>query len=271
MSSLEIPRCQHIKVNGVQCGSPALRHKKFCFFHQRWRRYPKTRVNPKGWAEGTWFELPPLEDANSVQEAVMQVTRLVLRGGMDTKTAGVVLYAMQIANCNLKHLSFEPDWKKVVVNPQAVRYSPIENTSDSPEDLEKENQLLTERLLHDPAKPRNESNESNGSGEAAKPCATVAAALTRKIESRHALPTSPEEWDALKNEDFTAWMMALTSMLAPPGQIAEIRADRSAHPENYPRTSDPDAQLLTTLGSLIEAEDREKEERLRASQHHDPL
>jgi hypothetical protein len=26
-------RCQHIKVNGTQCGSPALRRHKFCFFH----------------------------------------------------------------------------------------------------------------------------------------------------------------------------------------------------------------------------------------------
>ena len=28
-------RCQHIKVNGVQCGSPALRRNRFCFFHKR--------------------------------------------------------------------------------------------------------------------------------------------------------------------------------------------------------------------------------------------
>jgi len=29
----EIARCQHIKINGVQCGSPALLNRKFCFFH----------------------------------------------------------------------------------------------------------------------------------------------------------------------------------------------------------------------------------------------
>jgi len=39
MSSLAAPRCRHIKVNGTQCGSPALRKKNFCFYHQqnRWR------------------------------------------------------------------------------------------------------------------------------------------------------------------------------------------------------------------------------------------
>ena len=33
MSSLAAPRCRHIKANGTQCGSPALRNKKFCFYH----------------------------------------------------------------------------------------------------------------------------------------------------------------------------------------------------------------------------------------------
>ena len=32
-----IRRCQHIKVNGTQCGSPALREEKCCYFHMRWR------------------------------------------------------------------------------------------------------------------------------------------------------------------------------------------------------------------------------------------
>jgi hypothetical protein len=27
--------CQHIKVNGLQCGSPAMRRNKFCYFHKR--------------------------------------------------------------------------------------------------------------------------------------------------------------------------------------------------------------------------------------------
>jgi hypothetical protein len=34
-----IPRCEHIKVNGTQCGSPALRSNHFCFC----RRFAKSR------------------------------------------------------------------------------------------------------------------------------------------------------------------------------------------------------------------------------------
>src|SRR5229473_3323424 len=35
MSSIAAARCQHIKVSGTQCGSPALRSKNFCFYHQQ--------------------------------------------------------------------------------------------------------------------------------------------------------------------------------------------------------------------------------------------
>ena len=31
-----VARCRHIKVNGTQCGSPALREEKYCYFHMRW-------------------------------------------------------------------------------------------------------------------------------------------------------------------------------------------------------------------------------------------
>jgi len=33
----EIRRCQHIKMNGTQCGSPALKMGKFCYHHQECR------------------------------------------------------------------------------------------------------------------------------------------------------------------------------------------------------------------------------------------
>jgi hypothetical protein len=32
-----IRTCQHIKTNGIRCGSPAMRRSPFCYFHKRWR------------------------------------------------------------------------------------------------------------------------------------------------------------------------------------------------------------------------------------------
>jgi hypothetical protein len=48
-----------------------------------------------------------LEDANAVQLAVMQVLQLLGSGQMDTKTAGLMLYGLQIASSNLRHTTFE--------------------------------------------------------------------------------------------------------------------------------------------------------------------
>ena len=59
-----VARCQHIKVNGTQCGSPALREEQYCYFHMRWRGGSKfTEALRKREMSG----LPILEDANSIQ------------------------------------------------------------------------------------------------------------------------------------------------------------------------------------------------------------
>jgi hypothetical protein len=72
-----IARCQHIKVNGTQCGSPALNRRRFCWFHQQWR---DRTVSIKANGRSTKFDLPVLEDANSVQITLMQVFKLILTG-----------------------------------------------------------------------------------------------------------------------------------------------------------------------------------------------
>ncbi|HYL12777.1 MAG TPA: hypothetical protein VEV41_07065 [Terriglobales bacterium] len=71
--SVEIPRCQHIEVNGLQCGSPALRTKKSCYFHNEWRQSHRLRYPRKG-TPVTLFDLPPLEEAKSDFTAHMMST-----------------------------------------------------------------------------------------------------------------------------------------------------------------------------------------------------
>jgi hypothetical protein len=53
------------------------------------------------------FVMPVLEDANSVQVALMKVLQMLARGQMDAKTAGLMLYGLQTASANLKHSDFE--------------------------------------------------------------------------------------------------------------------------------------------------------------------
>jgi hypothetical protein len=93
-----IPQCQHIRCNGVRCGSPALRGKQHCYYHDYTRK--PSRV------------LAELEDAESIQLALRQVIKWVAFG-METKRAALILYALQIASSNLKYI--EPvEWDEVV-------------------------------------------------------------------------------------------------------------------------------------------------------------
>src|SRR5206468_2680765 len=126
--SLNIPRCRHLKVNGTQCGSPALKDHRFCFFHQQWherklvinshnsRRVPHPTRCSLG---GRTISLPVLEDANAIQLSVMQIMQLQLSGQIDQKTAGLLFYGLQIASSNLKHTNFEPETKnEIVIDPK---------------------------------------------------------------------------------------------------------------------------------------------------------
>jgi hypothetical protein len=105
MGMSEVPRCQHIKVNGVQCGSPALRRKRFCYFHDNYRATQARLMEDQ--SEVRIVNFPLLEDANSVQVAVMHVIHLLGSGKMDTKVAGLILYALQTASANMKRINFE--------------------------------------------------------------------------------------------------------------------------------------------------------------------
>ena len=97
-------QCEHIKANGLRCGSPALRQRRYCYFHfcshdlrRRRRQHPNAP-----------FVLPLLEDANSIQMAIQQVAEAVLEERIDNKRAGLLLFALQTAACNLKNTDFEP-------------------------------------------------------------------------------------------------------------------------------------------------------------------
>jgi hypothetical protein len=95
--------CKHVKANGEFCGSPALRGREYCYFHLTvlGRRLRTQKHIMKG--ENHYLQLPTLEDANSIQMALMQVMEALLRDQIDTKVAGLLLYGLQIASSNLQH------------------------------------------------------------------------------------------------------------------------------------------------------------------------
>ena len=89
-------RCQHIKTNGVRCKSPAMRTLNFCFYHEKIHNPPYEE------------SFPALEDANSVQLALLQVLNGVKYKSITLTEARVMIYALKAASINVRRTNFDP-------------------------------------------------------------------------------------------------------------------------------------------------------------------
>ena len=100
----EAPRCMHVRANGVRCACPAMRGDAFCYFHDRLYNRP---------AEESF---PFLEDAASIQMAIMQVLDGLRRGKLEAKVANSLLFGLQTASANLKRAmdSLQPVPSRVI-------------------------------------------------------------------------------------------------------------------------------------------------------------
>jgi hypothetical protein len=128
MPSIAAARCQHIKVSGTRCGSPALRNKNFCFYHQQNRPWPVECYADDKYATGT-ITLPYFEDAHSIQNVIRQVVQMVMQKRIERKTASLLLYALQIASSNLKRMELEkPQPEQVVTDLEAMDLDTVSET-----------------------------------------------------------------------------------------------------------------------------------------------
>jgi hypothetical protein len=126
---LNIRRCHHIKINGTQCGSPALRDENYCFFHLQWRQ-KSVEINLTVPLESRRVTMPMLEDGNSVQMALVEVMRLLMTQQIADRTGALLLHALRTAAYNLKRTSFEPGLPThVVIDRECVQRRPIGATA----------------------------------------------------------------------------------------------------------------------------------------------
>jgi len=135
-----IARCQHIKVNGVQCGSPALKRRRYCYFHQRFVER-RVQVNANDARRDRFrVNLPIIEDANAVQIALMQVLQLIMSNQIEPKQASLLLYGLQIASSNLKRLRLDPRPQEVVIDPRGVADTSLGDDAWYKEEFEDEDE-----------------------------------------------------------------------------------------------------------------------------------
>jgi len=192
MSMSDVPRCQHVKVNGTQCGSPALRRKRFCYFHESYRQ-TQARLMAAQSEEVCLSNLPLLEDANSVQVAVMHVIHLLGSGKLDTRVAGLMLFGLQTASANLKRVNFEAEKvTDVVIDQDTLGQTCIngpqwfdrdfEETAAENEETAAARNEAEEDLPREPAKPRKKPDPLRDAPK-------VSDCITKLLRERFGLPS----------------------------------------------------------------------------------
>lgn len=139
-------RCQHIKINGVQCGSPALRRNRYCFFHKRYNEQRVSLAADKARRSPATFTLPLLEDANSIQIALMEVMSQLVSRQIDHKTASLLLYALQTASTNLRRTQFNPNEHDIILDPRDAAITPLDYRAWEDEEFEEEEDTEEEQV-----------------------------------------------------------------------------------------------------------------------------
>ena len=135
---MPVTTCRHIKTNGKRCQSPSLGLSAFCYFHSRLHRRHRHLVenssalaepnpNPATSASGApeylpssatqnpiELDLPPVEDAESIQVSISLLIAALARNRIDPKRAAVLLYGLQLASTNAKSIIIEPSASSVI-------------------------------------------------------------------------------------------------------------------------------------------------------------
>jgi hypothetical protein len=85
MSKPVIRLCEHYFAGGKRCGSPAMKHPHFCYYHRANRTVRGREI------------IPPLHNPRSIQKALGNVMQGILSGRISSEDAGRLLYGIQTA------------------------------------------------------------------------------------------------------------------------------------------------------------------------------
>ncbi len=170
-------QCRHIRTDGHRCGSPALRSADFCFYHHNCRKpVPKAEAQERQAERNrrAAFILPNPEDRSAIQEAIGTVLLRLAANELDPKRAGLLLYGLQIASCNLPRQKEQPDPATTV---EEVEEHPEQGLIAIPQDFTKRHgyekslaEILEEQWAKDQAqKAEREAEKARKYAERAVP------------------------------------------------------------------------------------------------------
>ncbi len=91
--------CRHIMTDGDKCHAIALLEKPYCYYHMRVHRALAAKKPSKSKQKTLDFAFP--DSHASIQLALFQVMNAIASSQIDSKTAGSLLYSLQIASQNV--------------------------------------------------------------------------------------------------------------------------------------------------------------------------
>jgi len=101
--------CDHLKEDGIYCGSPALHGRNYCYYHLNLRGRRLARAQSLRSGQPYRLQLPLFENMRAVQAALHEVMQSLADGAIDSKTAGLMLYGLQQAAANLNNKRWESE------------------------------------------------------------------------------------------------------------------------------------------------------------------
>src|ERR1017187_4716919 len=94
--------CDHLKEDGVLCGSPALRGKKLCYFHQRDHKRTQYAAGVIRRADVLGPRLPRMNSLGDVQAALAEVWTALATRRVPLQRASARLFNLQQAAISLR-------------------------------------------------------------------------------------------------------------------------------------------------------------------------
>ena len=102
---MSVRTCDHLKEDGVLCGSPALRGQKLCYFHQRDHKRSQYAASAIRRADVLGPRLPRMKSLDDIQAALYEVLEALANHCIPHRRAGRILFDLERAAVALREPS----------------------------------------------------------------------------------------------------------------------------------------------------------------------
>jgi len=108
-----IKTCEHLKIDGELCGSPAINDRNYCHFHDSVHNLNNIPGSPD-------FEMPVLDDPLAIQLFLSQIAHSQICGSINSNTANFLVGIARTATANLRLARNRAASKPVPTAPSGV-------------------------------------------------------------------------------------------------------------------------------------------------------